>query len=325
VQSLTLSIVIVNWNVKNCLQLCLESVYKTILDEKEIIVVDNDSRDGSIEMIKEKFPKVSIIENNENVGFAKANNQAFNRCKGKYILILNPDTILLEESISKLIDKLEMSPEIAMAGPKMEMPDGIICLACRRETFDLVKAFKVIWSIDPLVEKITRNLFIEKYNKFLSKYERSEFVEAISGACMLIKNDALQEVGFFDEIVPLYLDDMDLCIRVNQKFKIAYVAESKVIHQRGASTKLRTNSHLMSLMMSYASYQFLNKHTHWLSKKSYLLLLGLSSILMIFGIVSFSPILIFTKYFKTAKQMFVLSCLRLQYCFTLKQYNLDEL
>ncbi len=324
-QAFTLSIVIVNWNVKKCLELCLASVYQTVETSKEVIVVDNHSTDGSVEMIKKKFPQVKLIENSENLGFAKANNQAFRICTGNNILILNPDTILLEGSITKLLEKLNESKEIAIAGPRMEMPDGIICLACRRNSFGLFKAFKIIWSLDSLLEKITRTCFTEKYKKFLAQYEQSEYVDAVSGACLLIRNEVLQSVGSFDEIVPLYLDDMDLCYRVLKEHKIAYVAESKVIHQRGASTKSRTNPHLMSLMVSYASHHFLKKHTHWVKKNIYLLLLMVSSIIMMLAIIVLSPILIFTNFFKTAKQMFVLSYLRLKYCISLKQYELDEL
>jgi GT2 family glycosyltransferase len=178
-----LSIIIVNYNVKEFLLNLLDSLYKAVVNyESEIIVVDNASDDGSVEAVRSRFPKVNLIANENNVGFGAANNQALEIAKGKYIVLINPDTIVKEDTFTKLIDFLEKNPQAGMVGCKVLNPDGTLQLACRR-------SFPGPWTsltkITGLSKLFPKSKLFAKYNlTYLDENETYE-VDAISGSFMM--------------------------------------------------------------------------------------------------------------------------------------------
>lgn len=231
-----LSIIIVNFNVKAFLQNCLLSVRKSLEDiPSEIIVVDNASDDGSVEIIKKNFPDVKLIELSENLGFSKANNIGLKIAKGEYICLLNPDTIVEEDTFNTMIRFMESHPEAGMAGCKILNPDGTFQLACRRSFPTPWVAFTKIFGLSALFPK--SKLFARYNITYLDENQTYE-VDAISGSFMFLRRDVYEKEGGLDESFFMYGEDLDWCFRIKEAgFKIYYVHSTKIIHFKGESTK----------------------------------------------------------------------------------------
>lgn len=230
-----LSIVIVSWNVRDYLKACIESIYKhTKGINFEVIVVDNASSDGSANMVRKFFPEVKIITNKYNAGFSKANNQAINMSKGKYIAILNPDTLLIEDIFNPIVKYLEKHNDIGAIGPKILNEDEkSIQYVCARRLpnpfFDLIDYMKLYRKFP----KIFGGSYMANWD-----HRTSRFVEVLSGACMVIRKKVIDEVGLFDENQFMYVDDIDLCKRmIKFGWKIYYYADVSLIHYGGESSK----------------------------------------------------------------------------------------
>lgn len=232
-----ISIVIVNYNVKDHLDACLASIYKSNNGEYkiEIFVVDNNSIDGSTNFIGGKYPEVIIIENDKNLGFSKANNIALKKVKGKYILLLNPDTILEEGTFEKLIKFCEDNKDTGAISSKLIQANGKIDLACKRSFPTLPVALPRIIGLSKIFPK---SRIFGKYNlTYLDENETYE-VEAICGAFMFIPKYVLDKVGLFDEDYFMYGEDLDLCYRIKKNgYKIFYYPEVKTVHLKGESTR----------------------------------------------------------------------------------------
>ena len=210
-----------NYNVRDLLENTLHSVIDSLRHiEGEIFVVDNASDDGSVEMLRARFPMITVIANNENLGFAKANNQALQRSRGKYFLILNPDTLLQEDTITTMLRFLDENPDVGIAGSKIIQPDGTIEPACRRSFPSPWVSFTKLAGLSNLFPK---SRFFGKYNlTYLSDDETYE-VDAISGCFMMIRRDVYDEIGGFDESYFMYGEDLDLCYRTQKAgWKIYY-------------------------------------------------------------------------------------------------------
>lgn len=191
-----LSIIIVNYNVKEFLQNLLQSIEKASANlSVETIIVDNASDDGSIEMLHKNFPQIKLIENKKNVGFGSANNQALEIAKGKYILLLNPDTIVKEDTFSEMIKFFETHPEAGMAGCRVLNPDGTLQLACRRGFPGPWTSFTKVTGLSKIFPK---SKFFARYNlTFLDENQTYE-VDAISGSFMMLRNEVYKNIGGFD-------------------------------------------------------------------------------------------------------------------------------
>ncbi|MFB3056355.1 MAG: glycosyltransferase [Ignavibacteriaceae bacterium] len=252
-----LSIIIVNYNVKEFLQNLLHSIEKASLNiSHEIIIVDNASDDGSVELIREKFPSVKLIANTENLGFGKANNQALEVAKGKYLLLINPDAIVSEDTLYNMIHFFKDNPEAGLAGCKILNPDGTLQLACRR-------SFPGPWTsfckVTGLSNFFPRSRLFARYNLTYLDEDQSYEVDAISGSFMMMKSEVLNTVSGFDEEFFMYGEDLDLCYRIQQAgFKVFYVHTTQIIHYKGESTK---RSRLDETKMFYdAMHLFVKKH-----------------------------------------------------------------
>jgi len=253
------SIIIVNYNVKDFLRQALLSVRRAVSGlTTEIIVVDNASEDGSVETVRAEFSEVRVIENVENLGFAVANNQALRTARGRFIVLLNPDTVVQENTFTTIRDFFCSAEgrDAGMAGCKILNPDGTLQLACRRSFPTPWVAFTRLSGLSRLFPK---SKVFGKYNlTYLDENALTE-VEAISGSFMAVRREALDQIGFLDETFFLYGEDLDWCFRLRAVgWKIYYLPQTQIIHFKGESSK---RSHLDNLRIFYqAMHLFARKH-----------------------------------------------------------------
>jgi GT2 family glycosyltransferase len=236
-----LSIVIVSWNVREDLRECLQSLLReegSRLEsgEIEIIVVDNASTDGTAEMVNLEFPQVKLLVNSQNLGYTKANNIGINHSRGKYILLLNPDTIVHQGALQALIDCAESHPEAGIIGAKLLNPDGSVQRSAR--------------SFPDIGAGLFRNTFLGRLfpnNPFVRRYLLTDFgydevreVDWVSGAAMLVRRDLIERIGSLDERFWAYCEDVDLCWRAWQAgYKVLFCPNAVITHKVGRSSDQR--------------------------------------------------------------------------------------
>jgi O-antigen biosynthesis protein len=254
---LDISIIIVNYNVKEFLQNLLHSISKSSDKiSREIIVIDNASNDGSPEFLNEKFPYVDLVVNNSNLGFSKANNIGINRAKGKYILLLNPDTLVSEDTFEKMIDFFEHNPRVGLAGCKILNPDGTLQLACRRSFPGPWTSFCKVTGLSNL---FPQSKLFARYNLTYLDPNQTYEVDAISGSFMMFRKELFDKIGGLDEKFFMYGEDLDFCYRTQKAgYKVYYVHSTQIIHYKGESTK---RSGLDETKIFYnAMHLFVQKH-----------------------------------------------------------------
>lgn len=229
------SIMIVAWNVRQLLEECLESVFEqTSGIDFEVIYVDNASEDGSIEMAREKFPEVKIIENKENMGFIKANNQAIKVANGRYVMLLNSDTIVLDNAIAKMVKFADSSPEAAVIGCRVLNREREL----RRNCFMCPSILNLFLSATYLYRIFPRSRFFGRERMTWWDFDQSREVETVSGSCSFVRKQAIDEVGMMDERYFVYGDDPDWCFRFREKgWKILFTPDPNIIHYGGQNTK----------------------------------------------------------------------------------------
>ena len=255
--NLVISIVIVSYNVREFLEQSLISIKNSLANiSHEIFVVDNASSDNSPDLIKRKFPDIKLISNKSNIGFARANNQAIKLCSGQYICVINPDTIVQEDTFEKLIEFMDSAPDAGAVGCKILNPDGSLQLACRRSFPTPWIAFTKMVGLAKLFPK---NKLFGRYNMTYLDPEKVAAVDAISGSFMLIKSAILPSVGLFDESFFMYGEDLDWCYRIKRGgYNIYYVPFTQIIHFKGESSK---KSPFEQRRLFYEAMQlFVNKH-----------------------------------------------------------------
>ncbi len=257
-----LSVVIVNYNVKYFLEQCLYSVLKAGQDiEMEVFVVDNNSVDGSVSMLKEKFPSVKIIENTDNKGFSKANNQAIRQCCGEYVLLLNPDTVVEEDTFSKIVTFMDAHPDAGGLGVKMLDGKGRFLPESKRGLPTPPVAFYKIFGLAKLFPK--SKIFGKYHLGFLDKDKIHE-VEILSGAFMLVRKSVFEKTGLLDENFFMYGEDIDMSYRIVQAgFKNYYFPETRIIHYKGESTKKSSVNYVIvfyNAMIIFARKHFSRKN-----------------------------------------------------------------
>lgn len=233
---LDLSIIIVNYNVKEFLQNLLHSIEKASSNlTKEIIIVDNSSDDGSVEFIKEKFPQIKLVANQANLGFGKANNIALKEAKGNFILLINPDAIVAEDTFDKMIEFFNQKPEAGLVGCKILNLDGTLQLSCRRSFPGPWTSFTKVTGLSSL---FPNSKLFARYNLTYLDENLTYEVDAISGSFMMMKREVYEKVGGFDEQFFMYGEDLDLCYRIQKAgFKVYYYSDTQIIHYKGESTK----------------------------------------------------------------------------------------
>ncbi len=231
-----LSIIIVNYNVKYFLEQCLCSVEKAIKNLKaEVFIIDNNSVDGSCSMLKKKFPHFYLIENKENTGFSRANNQGISISKGEYILLLNPDTVVEEDTFEKIINFMDKTPDAGGLGVKMIDGNGNFLPESKRALPTPEVAFYKIFGLSNLFKNSKK--FGKYHLSFLDK-EKIHSIEILSGAFMMMRKKVLDEIGYLDETFFMYGEDIDLSYRIiKHGYKNYYFPETTIIHYKGESTK----------------------------------------------------------------------------------------
>ena len=235
------SIIIVSYNVRSYLAHSIDAILKSDHKNIEIIVVDNHSYDGTCDYLKENYQdieSVNIISNSENVGFGKAVNQASKIATNEYIMVLNPDTIIEESTISTLVDYLDKKNHVGMVGPKILNADGTLQLACKRSFPTIKVALPKLLGLDRI---FPNSRWAGKYNLTYLDPEKVHKVDAISGSCMLIKSKIFEAINGFDENFFMFGEDLDLCKRVwEENYEIHYLPKTKIIHYKGQSVKTAT-------------------------------------------------------------------------------------
>ncbi len=252
-----LSIIIVNYNVREFLDNALVSISKAAENLRhEIFVVDNASDDGSVELIRSKFPGVKLILNEINIGFARANNIALQRAVGRYLLLINPDTIVQENTFQVMVDFFEKNPDVGMAGCKILNPNGTLQIACRRSFPTPLIAFTKIIGLSSL---FPNSRLLGRYNLTYLNPEETYEVDAISGSFMMLRRRIFETVGGLDEEFFMYGEDLDWCYRIQKAgWKIFYVHSTQIVHYKGESTK---RSDLDEIRIFYqAMHLFVRKH-----------------------------------------------------------------
>ena len=230
-----ISIVIVSYNTADLIGSCLDSILSNDDLSIEIFVVDNASNDGSVALVKRKYPTVQVIENVKNRGFAAANNQVLPQCKGKYIFFLNPDTEVVSDTFSKAISFMNTNPRVGLAGTKIINPDGALQ-----------------WSVSYKYpgQKYTTNELSDLPGK----------IACVLGASMIARSELIKKIGGFDEDFFLYGEDQDLCLRIRRLgYEIGYVDSATIVHLGGQSEKDSLPSEVWKKKID-AEYIFYRKH-----------------------------------------------------------------
>ena len=229
-----LSVVIVGWNAKHYLELCLDSLAKAPPRRSiEVLVVDNASTDGTAEMIEAKYPWVKLIKSSENLGFAKGNNVAIRQAQGGYIALVNPDVIVFPGCLDALADFLDQNPKVGNAGPKVLNPDMSMQSTCRR--------FPTLWnnfcSATGLATKFKNSPFFAGEHMFYFPHDRTLAVDVLVGCFSMIRRETFLEVGLLDENLFMYGDDVDWCRRArNAGWEVVFYPGGQAIHDRGKIT-----------------------------------------------------------------------------------------
>jgi GT2 family glycosyltransferase len=206
-------------------------------DGFEIFVVDNNSGDGSVDMLHRDFPSVITRANTENVGFARACNQVIPEATGDCVLLLNPDTVAVDKAISKMADYLESHPDCGAIGPKILNPDGSLQLACRR-TFPTPEA--AFWRLTYLSFLFPQHPRFARYNLTHADPDTELDLDALSGSCMMLSRHVIERIGLLDEDIFMYGEDIDWCWRVREAgWRVHYLPSAVVYHYHGASSRFR--------------------------------------------------------------------------------------
>ena len=278
-----LSIIIVNYNVKHFLEQCLMSVRKALQDiESEVIIVDNNSVDGSVQMLQEKFlAEITLIANTDNPGFSKANNQGIHISTGKYILLLNPDTVVEENTFRICIDFMEKHPEAGALGVKMIDGSGKFLPESKRGFPTPAVSFYKIFGLSAL---FPRSKTFGKYHLSYLDKDENHAIEILAGAYMFMRKAALDKVGYLDEDFFMYGEDIDLSYRITQGgYENYYLADTKIIHYKGESTKKGSLNYVK--VFYQAMIIFAKKHFSGSHQRTFIAMIQLAVYLRALGAV----------------------------------------
>lgn len=265
---MTVSVIVVSWNTRDLLRNCLLTLDREARVSEdcdiEVFVVDNGSTDGTVEMLRKSFPSVVLIANTENVGFAAANNQALARCKGEYVLLLNPDTELKAGALNRMVQFLISRLYVGAVGPLLLGPDGSLQESC----YPRPTLFRELWRLLYLDHLYP----LAVYPMSRWALDRPRQVETLQGACILVKNAVLDEIGHLDQNFFIYTEEIDLCRRITTAgWRIYWLPVAAVVHYGGQSTRQIASQMFIELYRS--KLQYFRKHNGWLGGFLYKLIL----------------------------------------------------
>jgi GT2 family glycosyltransferase len=264
-----LSIIIVTWNSQEFIRNCLDSVFLSQGNfSSEVILVDNDSSDETARIVEQLYPQVNLIQNRNNLGYAKANNQGIEEARGEYILLLNPDTQVLEDSLSLMYEFMQENPDVGVLGPKLLNPNKTVQASCREfPTFSTL-----VWEFSGLSRLFPNSPIFGRWRMGYFGFDHQREADQPMASCLILRRAVLEDVGTFDENFVMFFNDVDLCYRIKKgNWKIYFYPEAKVIHHKGAST--RKAKARMIWLSHLAFYRFLKKHKTGLVNRSLLFLL----------------------------------------------------
>jgi N-acetylglucosaminyl-diphospho-decaprenol L-rhamnosyltransferase len=231
------SVVIVSYNTKEILGNCLQALFEHNQEiDMEVFVVDNNSHDGSADMVRQDFPTVFLIANKQNLGFAAANNQAFALARGSYIILLNPDAYVRPLSVLQCVNFMDRTPRCGLCGGKIISPAGKLEPSARR----FPSFFSKILSFSGLSGKFPQSSILNHYEFGGFKYDRPLEVDWVPGTFTIVRKAMLDAIGWFDERFYIYYEETDLCMRAKKAgWKIYFIPDAEVTHIGGASSKTR--------------------------------------------------------------------------------------
>lgn len=252
-----LSIIIVNWNVRDLLRECLRSIDAGLgVLDVEVIVVDSGSADGSVEMVRHEYPRVHLIACEENVGFPRGNNIGLGQAKGQYLLLLNPDTVVLDDALPVLVDFLRANPDVGAVGPKLLNPDGSIQSSRRRFPSVLTGFFESTW-----LERLAPGLLRRYYALDLPDNETAD-VDWLTGAFLMIPRSVYESVGGMDEGYYMYSEELDWCRRIKATGRrVVYHPTARVIHHVGKSSEQAVTARHINFQR--AKLRYYRKYHGW--------------------------------------------------------------
>jgi len=276
-----LSIIIVSWNTRQILEDCLKSIYSNPpAGDFEILVIDNCSSDGSAEMVKTFFPQARLIVNAANLGFAGANNQGVRLSQGRYILLLNSDTLVKPVALETLVRFMDDNPTVGVSGARLFNQDGSLQVSC----YPAPTLGREIWRLFHMDR--VRPLAV--YPMETWPLDRPYYVDTLLGACLLLRHEVLDQVGLMDEDYFMYSEEIDLCIRVQRAgWLLAWVPQAQIVHFGGQSTKQVAQD--MFLRLYRGKIRYFRKNNGWLAAQAYKLILVAASLgrLMLIPLVVF--------------------------------------
>jgi GT2 family glycosyltransferase len=250
------SAIVVSYNVKDLLLDCLAALFEGTDVPLEVIVVDNNSRDGSAAAVEAEFPQVKVHRMRKNVGFGKANNVGLEMATGRFVLILNPDVMVRPGCVGELADFLLVRPDVGAVGPRLVRPDGRPDPAARRAFPSPAIAFYRLSGLSRVFPHSSR---FGRYNMGHLPANRPHEVDAGTAACLLVRRAAIAKVGLFDPAYFMYGEDLDLCFRLKQGgWKIFYLPSAQALHIKGASSRQETARMLYEFHS--AMWTFHHKH-----------------------------------------------------------------
>ena len=246
-----LSVIIVNWNTRELLLNCIDSFYRSIKGlTREIFVVDNGSRDGSVDSVRRAFPEIELIQNQRNLGFAKANNAALRISTGRYALLLNTDVILKNGAIETLAEFMDRNPGVGIAGGQLINGDG-----SKQNSFDNFPSL----TTEVLNKSLLRILFPKRYPSKRVNYSSPIDVHSVIGACMIVRSQAIKEVGLLDEDYFFFMEETDWCYRMkSQGWRVCHVPRAEIMHLQGKTANLVRDRAKIEYYRSL--YLFFKKH-----------------------------------------------------------------
>ena len=231
-----LSVIIVNWNVRDLLRRCLRSLYSSATESGlavQVIVVDNGSTDGSVEMVRSAFPAVHLIVNRDNRGFPAANNQGLAVAQGRYSLILNPDTEIVGDALATMVAFADAHPDVGIVGPQLLNPDGTVQSSRRRFPTLATAFFESTW-----LQRYGPRRILEHYYVLDRPDDRAQDVDWLYGAAFMARREAVAQVGLLDEGYFMYSEELDWCRRFRDAgWRVVYLPTAQVIHYGGKSSE----------------------------------------------------------------------------------------
>ncbi len=246
-----LSVIIVNWNTRELLLNCIDSFYRSIKGLTfEIFVVDNGSRDGSVDSVRRAFPEIELIQNQRNLGFARANNEALRKSKGRYALLLNTDVILKDGAIETLAEFMDRNPDVGIAAGQLINGDG-----SKQNSFDNFPSL----ATEVLNKSLLRIFFPTRYPSKRVNYSSPIDVHSVIGACMIVRSQAIREVGLLDEDYFFFMEETDWCYRMKRRrWRVCHVPRAEIIHLQGKTANLVRDKAKIEYYRSL--YLFFKKH-----------------------------------------------------------------